>query len=505
MKKLLHLTLLLLMVQGSVSLKAQMRIGGNTAPNPNAILDLNEDETAIGSKGLLLPRVALVSATDFLPLSAHVRGMYVYNTATAKGVSPGVYYNDGTKWIRIMGDSDAGLTILNYLINNLTQEFVDSIMAHVSIASADNTVNVVGSGTSDIDLGVNIDVIADSLLNNEIFITNLIDSLVTNNYFTDSIMANVSITSDDNTVNIIGSGTSDIDLAVNMATVIDILINNSTFIQNLVTDQTFIDSITNLFAGEKFIDSLIHNLFLSETFMDSLIHNLFLSETFMDSLIHNLFLSETFMDSLIHNLFLSETFMDSIMHNLLINEMFMDSILNYITNNVTQELTDSIMANVKIKGDNGIIVEGSGTSDITVKLPEGDREGQILVWDNTLSTWGPAEPTVIKQATITVDNGTFDTKNLVFYGTTSTTTKPLKVISIEPVFSNVVKRREFLHTDATVQVVGGNTAEWTVSIDNRNFSLDNTFTLVSVIISYICEDLTPLADDTQGFIEIVGY
>ena len=106
---LLHVILFLVMIQGSASLKAQVRIGGSVNPNPNAILDLNANDTAIGSKGLLLPRVALVSTTSASPLAEHITGMYVYNTATANDVMPGVYYNDGTRWIR----SGSGVETLN--------------------------------------------------------------------------------------------------------------------------------------------------------------------------------------------------------------------------------------------------------------------------------------------------------------------------------------------------------------------------------------------------------
>ena len=79
---------------------AQMRVGGSTAPNKNAILDLNVNDTINGSKGLLLPRVALISTTNASPLTAHTKGMFVYNTATVNNVSPGIYYNDGTRWVR---------------------------------------------------------------------------------------------------------------------------------------------------------------------------------------------------------------------------------------------------------------------------------------------------------------------------------------------------------------------------------------------------------------------
>lgn len=84
--------------------QAQVTIGDNSAPNTNAVLDLISN----GSKGLLLPRVALVATNNPAPTTQHTAGLTVYNTATSSGsvpfeyyVSPGLYYNDGTKWVRL--------------------------------------------------------------------------------------------------------------------------------------------------------------------------------------------------------------------------------------------------------------------------------------------------------------------------------------------------------------------------------------------------------------------
>ncbi len=95
--KLILALLLFAALQGK--LKAQVTIGSNTAPNSNAVLDLISND----NKGLLLPRVALTSTTSPSPLSVHVAGMLVYNTATsgsaATAVSPGIYYNNGSAWM----------------------------------------------------------------------------------------------------------------------------------------------------------------------------------------------------------------------------------------------------------------------------------------------------------------------------------------------------------------------------------------------------------------------
>jgi len=88
---------------------AQVKIGDNpTVPHPSGSALLEMEST---NKGLLLPRVALTTTTAFAPLSAHVAGMTVYNTATAGDVVPGFYYNDGTKWARLGNVAEGGLIV----------------------------------------------------------------------------------------------------------------------------------------------------------------------------------------------------------------------------------------------------------------------------------------------------------------------------------------------------------------------------------------------------------
>ncbi len=74
------------------------QVGINTAnPDPNSLLELKSD-----NKGLLIPRITLVSITDPAPLSVHVKGMLIYNkSAFGSSVSEGFYYNDGTQWVRV--------------------------------------------------------------------------------------------------------------------------------------------------------------------------------------------------------------------------------------------------------------------------------------------------------------------------------------------------------------------------------------------------------------------
>ncbi len=70
-------------------------------PNADAILELESI-----NKGLLYPRVTLDSSALSAPLTNHVEGMVVYNTATIKDVTPGFYANNGTRWNRLITTDD---------------------------------------------------------------------------------------------------------------------------------------------------------------------------------------------------------------------------------------------------------------------------------------------------------------------------------------------------------------------------------------------------------------
>ncbi len=82
------------------ALSSYSQVGiGTTNPNSNATLDITSNPQSPG--GLLLPRLELNGEADPHPLVLHVEGMTVYNTNTLNDVTPGFYYNDGSKWIKI--------------------------------------------------------------------------------------------------------------------------------------------------------------------------------------------------------------------------------------------------------------------------------------------------------------------------------------------------------------------------------------------------------------------
>lgn len=79
-----------------ISRTGNVSIGTNT-PEPEAVLNLES-----ANQGFLPPRLNLTETTDASPLATHIPGMVVYNMQNVNDVVPGLYVNDGTKWIALL-------------------------------------------------------------------------------------------------------------------------------------------------------------------------------------------------------------------------------------------------------------------------------------------------------------------------------------------------------------------------------------------------------------------
>ncbi|AWK05529.1 hypothetical protein HYN56_15300 [Flavobacterium crocinum] len=103
--------------------KTQVGMPTNS-PLQDAVLDLNTTGTENTNKGLLLPRVVLLSTDNPSPLTAHTAGMFVYNTNTLGSgdtkVTEGIYYNDGSRWYSLNSPDQAWLTSGNANTNAAT-------------------------------------------------------------------------------------------------------------------------------------------------------------------------------------------------------------------------------------------------------------------------------------------------------------------------------------------------------------------------------------------------
>ena len=78
----------------SYAIFSQVKIGDNpNSISPSSILEIESTD-----KGVLIPRVALVSTANSSPVSSPSVSLMVYNTATNNDVIPGYYYWNGTNW-----------------------------------------------------------------------------------------------------------------------------------------------------------------------------------------------------------------------------------------------------------------------------------------------------------------------------------------------------------------------------------------------------------------------
>jgi hypothetical protein len=313
----------------------------------------------------------------------------------------------------------------------------------------------------------------------------------------------VEVTSADGTVRVVKDG-SRFDLSVNVEQIADSLANY----------------IYNTILGDSIFQFIIDNLDVTN-----------IGDIINEYLTNNFF--NDFGDEIVN--YITNNFTDELG----------DTIMNWFTNNITQEFVDSIMAKVNITSeDNTVTIVRNSPSDIDLSVNIsviGDslvsnntfvtNLGDELINNNTFITnLGDSlayyfnetnlgdtilnyinnnyeDKNNVKQVTIAVVNGTIDTKNLTFYGTTSSSTSALKVVSIEPIFTNPTPELfvdSYLNVSATAQVAG-NVAKWRVNIENNNFNANRKCTLESVVISYICVDEAPLTNATQGFIEKAGY
>jgi hypothetical protein len=97
----ISIIMILVMLGYNTEASSQIKIGeSNKTMNSDAMLEIESS-----NKGFLLPRVALVSTSSSLPLKTFTSGMIVYNTSTTNDLSTGLYYSDGTKWIKANNNS----------------------------------------------------------------------------------------------------------------------------------------------------------------------------------------------------------------------------------------------------------------------------------------------------------------------------------------------------------------------------------------------------------------
>ena len=99
--------------------------GGLYAQIPNAVFDAND-----AHKGVLLPRVSLLSATDTVTVHSPGVSLLLYNTSTVgvspNNLTPGFYFWNGTKWQSLSG----------------ARSFLETFVEFYALMPGDNTATV---------------------------------------------------------------------------------------------------------------------------------------------------------------------------------------------------------------------------------------------------------------------------------------------------------------------------------------------------------------------------
>jgi hypothetical protein len=177
MKRKTMFCMLSLCLLSVASVNAQVRIGGAVDPNPSAVLDLNANDVKNdGVLGLALPRVVLTSTANYAPLKTHVAGMLVYNTGTGNGVTPGTYYNDGSKWIRVESGTLAFEGVISTAVIDATSGG-GLTRAGAGTETAPYTLGIADGGVTSAKIA-NETVMADDLASNAVTTVKIADGAV---------------------------------------------------------------------------------------------------------------------------------------------------------------------------------------------------------------------------------------------------------------------------------------------------------------------------------------
>jgi hypothetical protein len=376
----------------------------------------------------------------------NARGQLIFNNDSSS-----FQYWNGTSWVVLLNEAN-----------------------EVEVTGKDGTVRVVKDGPK-FDLSVKIPAIADSLAN-----------YITNTILGDSIL-NVIVSNINNPTYNLG----------------DTIMQ---YISNHFSDQlgdTILNYITNSFPadlGDTIINYITSNVtqeltdsVMAKVNITSINNTVKINRTspsdidlsvninvIGDSLVNN----NTFITNLGDTLVKNENFITKLGDTLINNEHFTTNIVNQISQNT----------NITQMGDS-----------LAYYFSQTNLGDTIL---NFINNNAP----LVKQATIAVDKkvsdtlgfGEFSTQNITFSGTTAATTAALKVVSIEPIFSDLDMVDDYLSVSTSVNVVG-NTARWRVNIENRNIRSDKKCTLSGVVISYMCDDKAPLTNGVQKVTERVGF
>lgn len=115
MKKILLTAFIAFATLTSTQMTAQQGFGTNN-PDKSSAVDIVSTK-----RGLLIPRIDLTSTTVASPVANPAQSLLVYNKNTAGDVTPGFYYWEANKWVRVMSSNVAKTSgVIDGLTTNVT-------------------------------------------------------------------------------------------------------------------------------------------------------------------------------------------------------------------------------------------------------------------------------------------------------------------------------------------------------------------------------------------------
>ena len=125
---------------------------GTPLPDASAQLDIVSSD-----KGLLIPRVALVSITDTITITAgNVTSLMVFNTNKASGLTHGYYYWFNNQWNRVLNEND-----VNIIDTNTTNDSIEIAGSNLVINDSDG--GSISIPLADINTGLDTNTTNDSI------------------------------------------------------------------------------------------------------------------------------------------------------------------------------------------------------------------------------------------------------------------------------------------------------------------------------------------------------